>query len=299
MRLALLYEHPTWSNELIERAHERGFDVTAIDVGTFDFRPGAADFDVWVNRINAMPSDGRPPSIVAAAGHALLALEVAGQRVVNGSLTHRIGGSKLAQSALFAQLGMATPTSVAIHDPNQALAAAERLTYPVLTKPNVGGSGAGIVRHESADDLTAAVHAGGVDLGIDGTGLVQEVIESADGTLYRVEMLGADFFYGTQQSLQAGAFNYCAADGCALDGGEGAAIRLFTPPPEVIDQAAAVMRESQTDVGGVEYIIDASTGEPTFFDFNPYSNFVSGLDDQLGFNPIDQYLDFIATVTVS
>jgi hypothetical protein len=55
------------------------------------------------------------------------------------------------------------------------------------------------------------------------------------------------------------------------------------------------MAAASTQVGGVEYIIDATTGEPSFYDFNPYSNFVTGFDATLGFNPIDRYLDFLLT----
>ena len=299
VRLALLVEHPTWSQSLIEGAHERGLDITVLDVSTLVFDPSnVGEFDLWVNRVNAMPSAGRPASVVAATGHLLLCLEQAGQCVVNGSLTHRIGGSKAAQSAIFARLGMDTPASIGIHEPGQAMAAAAQLGYPVITKPNVGGSGSGIARYDTAAELQAAVASNAIDLGIDGTGLVQRIIGSADGMLHRVEMLGTNFFYGTEQRLQANAFNYCAADGCAVEPG-GAAITLFTPSPEIVDQAAAVMTASNTDVGGVEYIIDATTGRPTFYDFNPYSNFVSGFDDQLGFDPIDRYLDFILTLAVS
>ena len=294
MRIALLYEHPTWSQDLIGRATELGLDVTAFDVGAFQFDPLNHHFDVWVNRVNAMPSAGRPPSIVASTGHLLLQLELHGQRVVNGSQTHRIGGSKLAQAALFTSLGLANPAGIGIYDPSQASAAAAQLGYPVLTKPNVGGSGSGIVRYDAPSELDQAVAAGAIDLGIDGTGLVQKIIDSADGLIHRVEMLGTEFFYGTEQLLQPDAFNYCAIDGCST---EDTAIRLFTPPAEIIDHAAATMKAAQTDVGGVEYIIDASTGEPTFYDFNPYSNFITGYDTELGFNPIDRYLSFIQEPT--
>lgn len=264
-----------------------------IDVG----EPGidwSTDAELWVNRVNAMPSGDRPASIVAAVGHALIALELRGERVVNGSQTHRIGGSKTAQAALFRSVGFDTPVSIPVYQAAHALAAAMQLGFPVLTKPNVGGSGAGIMRYDSAQALEQAIAEGQVDLGIDGTGLVQQVINAADGLIHRVEMLGSDFFYGTTQQLRADAFNYCAADGCAIESG-GAAIELFTPPTEIIEQVAIVMATASTDVGGVEYIVDAATGRPSFFDFNPYSNFVSGLDEQLGFNPIDRYLDFLLT----
>ncbi|MBT6446283.1 MAG: hypothetical protein HOK58_15000, partial [Acidimicrobiaceae bacterium] len=50
MRIALLHEHPAWSIDLIQRAHERGIDVTPFDIGEFDFSiAGLGDgFDLWV-----------------------------------------------------------------------------------------------------------------------------------------------------------------------------------------------------------------------------------------------------------
>ena len=91
-------------------------------------------------------------------------------------------------------------------------------------------------------ELAHAIHTATVDLGIDGTGVVQRIIESADGLIHRVEMLGSSFFYGTQQRLQANAFNYCAVDGCAIDGADAdgsTAIELFTPPDEVVLAASS------------------------------------------------------------
>jgi len=296
MRIALLHEHPTWSVDLIRRAADREFDLAPIDITTFDLMSIDPDqgFDVWVNRINAMPSAGRPPSVVAAAGHLLASLEMQCHTVINGSLTHRIGGSKAAQAALFERLGLGTPRTIAIYQASGAVAAAEQVGFPVLTKPNVGGSGAGIVQHDSVQELQASIAAEHVDLGIDGTGVVQPVIDSADGMIYRVEMLGDELFYGTKQRLQAGTYNYCAADGCAIEP-DAEVIQLFTPAPAIVESAARVMRATNTRVGGVEYLIDASNGHPSFFDFNPYSNFVTGFEEQLGFNPIDRYLDFIFT----
>lgn len=292
MRVALLYEHPEWSLELIERARERELDLVAIDVGLADRGfVERDDIDLWVNRVNAMPSSGRPSSVVAATGHLLLSLELRGQRVLNGSQTHRIGGSKAAQSALFSACGMATPASQLISRPADAVAAAQRLGFPVLTKPNVGGSGSGIARYDTEAELHQAVMTNSIDLGIDRTGLVQRVVESADGQVRRIEMLGTDLFYATTQPLQVDSFNYCAADGCAVDTAE--AIELFEAPPSIVVQVREMMTAASTEVGGVEYIIEKATGAATFFDFNPYSNLVRNVDAQLGFNPIDRYLDFV------
>lgn len=272
---------------------ERGLDVVGVDVAELpDSMPAVDDVDLWINRVNVMPSEGRASSVVAATAHLLLSLELAGCNVVNGARVQQIGCSKTAQMALFTRLGLATPAGVAIASAAAAPDAAQQLGFPVLTKPNVGGSGVGIVRFDDSTQLEAAVAGGEIDLGIDGTGLVQRYVESADGLVHRVEMLGAALFYATAQPLQAGAFNYCAADGCASDGaGEG--IELVAPPVEIIEQATTIMAAASADVGGVEYLIDQTTGQPSFYDFNPYSNFVSDIDGELGFDPLDRYIDHV------
>ncbi len=296
MRVALLYEHPQWSLELLERLQRRNVDVRPIDVGAASYTPHqmSEPCDLWLNRINAMPSSGRSSSVVAAANHLLLALDLANQRVVNGWRAHAIGASKAAQAALFASVDLATPTSLAISDPKALFTTAgfPTLTFPVVTKPNVGGSGRGISRHETAAELGAAIDGGVVDLGLDGTGLVQSVIDSADGLIYRVEILGDELFYATTQPIKAGAFNYCAVDGCHGDDGPGSTITLFSPTPDVVDEARTVLRAAGADLGSVEFLIDDKTGGRVYYDFNPYSNFVTGQNDALGFDPIERYLDY-------
>ena len=267
-------------------------EVVAVDVASALSPIGGVDsqpaIDRWINRVNAMPSAGRPTSVGATTGHLLLGLELRGERVINGHRTWSIGASKAAQLDLFEGAGLDVPPSVVIGEPAQASVAASQVGYPVLVKPNVGGSGHGIVRFDQPSDLTEAVAAGSIDLGIDGTGVVQRAIESADGLIHRVEMLGPELFYATDQAARGDVFNYCAADGCAVE-----AIALVEPDPTIVADAAAVMAAAAADVGGVEYLIDAATGRPCYFDFNPYSNFVSGRDHDLGFDPIDRYLDHV------
>lgn len=292
-RVGLLYEHPNWSLELIDRLIGRGVEVEAIDVGALGApgspEPSQLDVDRWINRVNALPSAGRPPSVVAATGHHLLDLELRGHPVVNGHRVWAIGASKQAQVALFDRLGHASPASIAIDDPAKAPTAAAELGFPVLVKPNIGGSGAGIARFDHRAELVDAVADGRVDLGIDGTGLVQRVVTAADGLVHRIEMLGRQLFYATDQVVADGVFNYCAADGCAVDGG----ITLVAPPSEAVAAAATILAAAGADVGGVEYLIDRDTGQPCFFDLNPYSNFVAGRNDELGFDPIERYLDHV------
>jgi len=292
VRVALLYEHPTWSIALVARMREREIDVTPIDVGALSGSRVAIDghYDIWANRVNTMPSAGRPHSVVAATAHLLLSLEARGERVFNGARTYALGGSKAAQAELFAHLGLHTPSTIPVQQTDDLRAAADLLGFPILSKPNIGGSGTGIVRYDTAEQLDSSIRSGQVDLGTDGTGVGQRVINSADGFVHRIEMLHGELLYATRQPIQEGAFNYCAADGCAIDGGADS-IEIVEPATELVGQAAEIMRAASADVGSVEYLVDADGGGPCFYDFNPYSNFITDHDHKLGFDPIDRYID--------
>ena len=111
----------------------------------------------------------------------------------------------------------------------------------------------------------------------------------------------------SSQKIIADQFNYCAADGCSIDGihpdqekefGFCAAIvasqvEVFDVSPEILQQVIKIVKSSDADVGGVEYFLSSKTGQPCFYDFNPYSNFVSHGETLLGFSPEQRYVDFI------
>ena len=107
--------------------------------------------------------------------------------------------------------------------------------------------------------------------------------------MHRIEILDGQLLYASEQKIQDG-FNYCAADGCSIDDG---GIELVDPDSALVEMATSIVTSARADIASVEYLIDATTGEPTFYDFNPYSNFVSGRDAELGFSPIDRYIDFV------
>jgi biotin carboxylase len=113
---------------------------------------------------------------------------------VNGSRCFRHEISKALQLTNLEKLGLPYPKAWVINHPSQALAAAEAIGYPVVIKPNIGGSGAGIERFNSNKELRAAVEANRLYFGIDSTALVQEAFTARDGIITRVEVLGENFW---------------------------------------------------------------------------------------------------------
>ena len=105
-------------------------------------------------------------------------LKQIGANVLNGYDAYVYEFSKARQIGLLHRLGLPYPRARVINHASQASAAAEGLTFPVIIKPNIGGSGAKIVKFNSPQDLRTAAEGGFLDLGIDHTALVQEYLEA-------------------------------------------------------------------------------------------------------------------------
>ena len=154
--------------------------------------------------------------------------------------------------------------------------------------------------------METAIQSDNVNLGIDGTGLVQEYIQS-DGYVYRIEILGGRIFYSIKQKMMAHTFNYCAADGCSVSQApenkdssfdycalnQESRIQPFEADEKIVAQVISIVHHAGANLGGVEYLMDTKTGTPCFYDFNPYSNFVSNGQALLGFSPEQRFVDYI------
>ena len=129
--------------------------------------------------------------------------------------------------------------------------------------------------------------------------MVQEHLPAAGDAVYRLEFLNGELLYGIRLLLVAGSFNLCPADYCDLPGiadgvsGRGIAIESFSPPDDVIADAARILEMAGADVGGVEYLINARDSLPYFYDVNALSNFVADAPDVVGFDPFVNFVDYI------
>lgn len=308
MKIAFLYEHPNWSDQLIQCFKENGIELKLLNIDELAFDPGQldVDFDLLINRVNIMPYEMHDPAVVFHTLHFLNWLELTNVQIINGARAHYTGSSKAVQNGIFAKLGLYFPQAIAIYKVADALTAAEKIGYPLIVKPNIGGSGRGVVKYDNSEELQQDITNHVLKLGVDRSGLVQEYIES-DGYIYRVEILGDQLFYAIKQKIIADQFNYCAADGCHVSEvnpeqkceldfcttNPTAHIELFVPTDDIVAQVVSIIREAKADVGGVEFLLNPKTEYPCYYDFNPYSNFVSHGERLLGFSPEQRYVDFI------
>lgn len=304
--IAILYENETWMAPLFGALDDVGAPYERVFLNELSFDP-AGPAPLWSLAVNKVsPSSylrGHARSI-AVARELLPLLEERGIPVVNGSRAFALETSKARQLLLLRRLGIRAPAARVITDPAQAPSAARELRFPVIVKPNVGGSGAHMRRFDSPDALAAG--AAELDLGPDGTGLVQEFIESEDGTSRRVEFLGGEYLYAIRIASEGQDFNLCPADicqvqessefdNCVVDAGTKRQLRIdaFEPPGQIVDDVLHIARVAGLDVGGVEYLIAARDGQPYVYDINALSNFVTDAPSLVGFDPHARFAQWL------
>ncbi len=309
--LAIYYEHPDWFRPLFQQLDERGVPWVKIDARHhyYDAASPEQEYSLLFNRMSPSAwQRGLAHGIFYTLNY-LAHLEAKGVRVVNGyrCFAHEI--SKARQLTNLEQLGLPYPKARVINHPSQAMAAAEAIGYPVVLKPNIGGSGAGIERFNSREELRAAVEANRLTFGIDSTALVQEAFTARDGIITRVEVLGGKFLYAIQIHITGESYNLCPADICQNTRGEeltriacpvdapksGMKVEGYEPPRQVIEDVERIAGFAGVEVGGIEYVIDERSGRQLYYDVNALSNFVADPVRVVGFNPYARLADFLIT----
>lgn len=307
--IAVYHEHPDWFKPLFAELDRRGLPYVRLDASAHVFDPSEQDapYSLVVNR--ASPSAylrGHAQSTFHTL-HWLRHLERIGIPVVNGSQVYSFELSKASQLDLLEELELPYPKSRAINSVALAAKAAAGLRYPVLVKANIGGSGAGIVRYDTAAALEGAIARGEVQLGIDGVALVQESAPLRDGHIVRVETMGGKYLYAIKVFPAVGSFDLCPADACQTKEGielvrgacavdapkTGLRVEGYTPPRHIIEQVEAISRRAGLDIGGTEYLIDDRDGKHYFYDVNALSNFVADPVNVIGFDPWVRFVDYI------
>jgi hypothetical protein len=305
--IAILYENEAWMAPLFGALDGVGAPCERVFANELSFDPAgpAPDWSLAVNKVSPSSYLRGHARSIAVARELLPLLEERGTPVVNGSRAFALETSKARQLLLLRQLGIRAPSARLITDPAQAPSAARELQFPVIVKPNVGGSGAHMRRFDSLDDLAAG--AAELDLGPDGTGLVQEFLESEDGSSRRVEFLDGEYLYAIRIANDPGQdFNLCPADICQVQGGaefdncvvdapakKQLRIDAFDAPRSIVDEVLRIARVGGLDVGGVEYLVAARDGLPYVYDINALSNFVTDAPSLVGFDPHARFAEWL------
>jgi hypothetical protein len=307
-RLAIFYEHPHWFLPLFTELERRGIPFARLDAAHHDFDPALAGRDRWLvfNRMSPSAWTRGRGAALAYTRHFLASLEAQGVPVFNGSRAFEVETSKALQVALVHGLGLDAPRTRVVHDPARLLEAQVGLEFPLVVKPSIGGSGAGVARFDDARQLAHAVAKGTLEAGLDGTLLLQEFHPPDGRSIVRIETLEGRYLYGIRIHLAPDAgFDLCPADVCRTVEGDtlsssacpagaakaGLSVEAFDPPARAIEAVERIVRAASIDVGGVEYLDSTRDGRRYYYDVNALSNFVADPRRVVGFDPTERLVD--------
>ena len=309
--IAIYYEQPNWFKPLFAELDRRRPNYVLLNAVEHTYGPADSPEEQFVVVLNKMsPSAwnrGHGDQIFYTLGF-LEHLAHRGVRVVNGVKAYRSERSKAAQLSMLEGLGLGYPKARVIHRASQAVAATEGLRWPVVVKPNIGGSGSGVVKFTSKEALAeAAGMENGLTLGMDSTGLVQEFVPARGSFIVRVEVLDGRYLYAIKIHITGETFDLCPADICKTPLGEelnraacpvdapktGLTVEAFDTPPEVIAEVESLMAAAGIELGGVEFMVDDRDGERVYYDVNALSNFVADGQKVVGFDPFARLADWL------
>ena len=307
--IGIYYEHPDWFRPLFAELDRRGVPYERIDAAAHSYDPSEVEspYSLVFNRASPSAYLRGHGQVTFHTQSWLRHLERIGVPVVNGSACYEMETSKALQLDILEELGLPYPAARVINNAALAPAAARGLRFPIVVKPNIGGSGAGITRFDNAATLTEAAESGRIDLGVDRVALVQELAPLRDGHITRVEVLDGKFLYGINVYPAEDSFNLCPADicqttdgkelsraACAVDAQKnGMRVEQFKPPREIIREVERIAKRVDLDIGGIEYLVDDRDGRHYFYDINALSNFVADGRNVVGFDPFERLVDYL------
>jgi glutathione synthase/RimK-type ligase-like ATP-grasp enzyme len=305
--LAVLFEHPEWQKPLFQALARRGIRYAAVDLKQAAF----SDTDeplapLYFNQ--ASPSAyvrGNTRAVPYALAY-MRALQIRGVRVLNGADAFALELSKTAQAALLRKLGVPAPRVWTFNDLEALRSRAHEIPFPVLLKPEQGGSGARIVLVETLAHLEALLREQPGHWLPDNLLLLQEYLptDPAKG-IVRMEFVGGELLYA-MRVISHGRFNLCPAPMCNPEDGAAAAVcdvettappAEFYPYREVPAQAVAwgkrIVAAGKLDVAGIEYL-ETLDGRLMVYDINANSNLRPSVAQAFGFDPFERVVDFLA-----
>jgi glutathione synthase/RimK-type ligase-like ATP-grasp enzyme len=307
--MAIFYEHPEWFKPLFAKLEERSVPHEHVLAHKHHYEPDHREppYSLVVNRVSPSSYLRGHASAIFYALQYLQHIEALGVPTVNGYKAHLLEVSKARQLGLLKRLGAPHPRSLVVNAPGQIVSAASELEFPIIVKPNIGGSGALMQRFDAIDEVSEAVSAGVLDdvFVLDSTAIVQEFHPAVDDTITRVEALNGEILYAINiQNDPSLGFNLCPASleqrrQAAQDADGDACItqtrsaEKANPPDDVLEATLAIFHEAKIDIGGLEYLVSQRDGLIYFYDINAVSNFVANAPDIVGFDPFDNFADYL------
>ena len=303
--LAIIYEHPAWHQPLFDALEKEDVRYTTIDL-----KKGAMSFDtmpeakLYYNMVSPSAYQRGNQGAISYARAICKILDNKHKRVLNGTKSNELEFSKTAQIALLASIKAEHPKTIVFNNID-ALKKRYDLSFPMILKPEQGGSGARMFLVNTLEELENLLQLQPEVWLPDNLLLLQEKLEyNPEFGIVRVEFVGKKLLYAMRIVTQ-GNFNLCPSVVCnpedesdsQCDIPDMAEIKPeFFPYLNITEsereEACRVFKETGHDIGSVEYLI-TDDGRQVFYDINANSNLRISIGEAWELNPFDEVVAYL------
>lgn len=304
--IIILDEHPFWLEALYQEFSGRNISYKRMDISSSAYDATSdIKYPFFVNRLSPSAENRNHSSAFSFTLNYILYLESLGKRVINGSSAVILETNKAFQLSLLRSWGIPQPKSVIVNSLSGILKNIDTLTFPVVIKPNLGGSGVGIQKFTSKRSLADAIGEKSLIMPSDNLLILQEFIQPKENNIIRVETINGKVIYA-MKVFTPGTFNLCPSDSCDIERGEtkneigycvanpGDSVRfeLFRDiPSEIVKAIEKTVQKAGLECGGVEYLVDQK-GDWFVYDINALSILRSSFKQEYGIDGWGMLADF-------
>ncbi|HEX7042447.1 MAG TPA: hypothetical protein VF189_04310 [Patescibacteria group bacterium] len=308
--IIILDEHPNWLEPLYSALTQRGVVYRKIDISSAIFDPSQKDDDtLYVNRFSPSSAKRGHEKSAGFILNYLLHLENQNLKVINGSHTVLLETSKAYQASLLESLRIPHPKTAVVNDAKKLLEYIGDFSFPIVIKPNCGGSGMGIQKFANREEVENATMQNILQTSSDGILLLQEFIQPKDGYIVRVETINKKVVYGMKVYTQD-TFNLCPSESCDLsrrtdvpldmgycvaNSSPNVSFELYKNlPKDIILSIENLVEKANLDIAGIEYVVDKN-GNWYVYDINALSILRATFKEEYGIDGWGILADFLVS----
>ncbi|MBT5828452.1 MAG: alpha-L-glutamate ligase [Alphaproteobacteria bacterium] len=299
--LIILHDNPDWLEPIKQSLNKENINYQDIVLGDglLDIASKPEDA-VYFNRVS--PSShlrGKPDSIehaISYLGH----LNAHNKKVINNLPTQYLELNKFAQYLALEKAGIKIPRTLAALGKESILAAAKKISFPLILKPNRGGSGAGVEIFYNMAEIKQYLKQN-IAYSRDGITLIQQYIAPKGGVIRRAEFIGGEFVYVVKIQV-SDDFNLCPADSCKVSTsfcpiGESKEHKFTIEKDfkvELLGKYLNFIKQEQYDIAGIEFVIGEDDVIYTY-DVNANTNYNSEAEAIAGISAYDKLAKYLLT----
>ncbi|WP_430490622.1 ATP-grasp domain-containing protein [Lactiplantibacillus pentosus] len=273
-KVYILHENLDWTRHLVTWLQQKQipYELWDLSSGHIDLQSVPPE-GIFYNRMSASAHTRGHRFAPEFAQQVLQWLENNQRVVLNGSRAIDLEISKVKQYLALNKAGIKTPRTVAVLGKDNLVQAAQEFNvYPLITKHNRAGKGAGVHLFNNDQELEEYVASADFEEPVDGITLLQEYIRPIDGRIRRSEFIGQKFLYTVSIDSSQG-FELCPADECQLPNTAESKFKIIDP---LSSQQQAdyerFLHANGLDVAAVEWVEDQNH-QKFVYDVNTNTNY--------------------------